>query len=157
MPEYIIQLVCARDFNASNCTNPDNIREANRYIVNMSILNNVGSLVSIGPMIYFAENFGRKPVYAVVLFGVIICQIGIGLARTPLYVEIIYGAVGILVSVYAEASVPVVQHHLVYSNNTHATCTCMYAGQLVHCTCLSFQHGSGHINPKSARAPLRNT
>ena len=99
LPEYIIQLVCDRDFNASNCTSPANIREANGYIVNMAVLNNVGALISIGPMIYFAENFGRKPVCAVVFFGVVLDQLGLGLVHTPLYMEIIHGSVGILVSV----------------------------------------------------------
>ena len=141
LPEYIIQLVCVRDFNASNCTSTANIREANRYIVNMSILNNVGALITIGPMIYFAANFGRKPVYAVVLFGLIVDQLGLGLARTPLYVEIIHGSVGILVS----ADTPQLTHAFEYlSRNMRPQtaihhiqqCICLRACRATHTLCM---------------------
>ena len=99
MPEYIIHLICVRDFNASNCTSAATIREANVYIVYMSIFNNLAALLSIGAMIYCAENLGRKPVYAVICFGVAADNLGLGLAHTPLFLSIIHSLSGLLVSI----------------------------------------------------------
>ena len=70
--------------------------------MDMSIGNNLAALFSIGTMIYCAENLGRKPVYAVICFGVASGNLGLGLAHTPLFLSIIYGASGILVSVMTD-------------------------------------------------------
>ena len=63
----------------------------------MAVFNNMASLISIGPIIYFAETFGRKPVIALIFLGVAGDQLGIAFVHTPLWLEIIHGCSGIMV------------------------------------------------------------